>query len=96
MELIFVISIIIRFLTDFIPQGDIRPVKELGKISDKYLKESFWREFIPTIPVTFIFEVHHDSFWRILFLIKIIRLYNCYNAFSIADAMKMIKRFIQN
>ena len=52
-ESIFSIWIVINFITEYIPEGEVIPVRNLGKISHLYLNTTFWRDFIPTIPITF-------------------------------------------
>ena len=55
-EIIFLISIITKFLTDFRPDGETEHVKSLTKISSRYLHGDFLSDFIPLIPLTFIFK----------------------------------------
>ena len=37
LEVIFTISILLRFITDYIPLGETTPVKNISLISEKYL-----------------------------------------------------------
>lgn len=73
-ETIFSIRIIINFLTEYIPEGDVIPVRNLTAISQLYLNTTFWRDFIPTFPITFFLNTRKESTWRVLYLIKIMRL----------------------
>ena len=50
-EIIFLISILIQFLVEFTPPGQIVPVKDITQISLRYLKGEFWKDFIPIIPL---------------------------------------------
>lgn len=53
-ETVFSISIIMRFLTDFIPPGETLPVRDFEKIYTRYLQEGFLFDFIPWIPINFV------------------------------------------
>jgi len=51
-ETIFTISILVRFTTDFIPEGNTTPVKDHFKIAKRYWAKGFLYDFIPWIPIT--------------------------------------------
>ena len=55
-EIIFLISIITKFLTDYRPDGETEHVKSLTKISSRYLHGDFLSDLIPLIPFTYIFK----------------------------------------
>lgn len=73
-ESIFAFNICINFLTDFVPDGEIVPEKDMAKIADRYLNGDFLQDFVPTFPLTFFFDNSNTKFWRLLYLVKIIRL----------------------
>ena len=56
-ECIFIITILKNFITAFTPEGEIVPVKDIWKISDRYLKSEFLIDLVPTIPMTFILDM---------------------------------------
>ena len=54
LEVIFAINIAVNFFTEysyFTPNGETKPVRNLGKIFVYYMNTSFWGDFIPTIPL---------------------------------------------
>lgn len=73
-ESVFAINIMLSFLTDFVPDGELVPERDLGKIADRYWHDGFMQEFIPTFPLTFLVDNSEHKFWRLIYLIKIIRL----------------------
>ena len=40
-ETVFALNICINFLTDYVPDGEIIPEKDLGKIAERYLSTDF-------------------------------------------------------
>lgn len=73
-ECIFVITILKNFITEYTPEGEIVPVKDIWKISDRYLKSEFLIDLVPTIPMTFIIDMSVKKYGRIFYLVKIVRL----------------------
>lgn len=63
-----------NFITEFVPDGETIAERDLAKIADRYLNTEFLQDFIPTFPVTFFLDNSESKFWRLLFLIKIMRL----------------------
>ena len=73
-ECIFFISILKNFITAYTPDGEILPVKDFWKISERYARNGFLIDFIPTFPITFILDMTVKKYGRIFYLVKIIRL----------------------
>ena len=90
-ELIFTAQIIKNFLQEYVPEGEVIPIRSLSKISNRYLNSNFLRDFIPTFPITFIVDTGPDSPWRIFFLIKIMRLAVGLKIYKIQNIMKYIQ-----
>ena len=56
-EVYFCISMIANFLTDFVPDGHIEPVRNLFEIAMRYLKGDFIIHFVPLIPFTYVIKI---------------------------------------
>jgi hypothetical protein len=53
-ESTFLVVMIVNFLTEYVPEGEIIPVRDFLKQAKRYIKnEGFMMEFIPLIPVSF-------------------------------------------
>jgi hypothetical protein len=94
-ESLFAMNIALNFLTDFVPDGEITPERDLSIIANRYLHGEFLMDFIPTFPITFMFNMSHNSYWRVSYLIKIIRLtkgIKIYNVQLFMDHMKEINK----
>ena len=72
MEALFLVSIGINFLKQFIPEGEILPVKSFSRISKHYIKNgTFVEDIVVIFPIQFIMhEWLHHNYW---YLIKIYR-----------------------
>ena len=90
-ESIFALNICFNFLTDFVPDGEIIPEKDLAKIADRYLNGEFLKDFAPTFPLTFFFDNSHTKFWRLLYLVKIIRLIKGIEIYDVQVMMDWLK-----
>jgi hypothetical protein len=55
-ESIFATNILINCLTDYLPDGEIVPERDLAKICSRYFTTEFAADFIPTFPFTFFFD----------------------------------------
>ena len=55
---IFTISILIKLLKDYKISGSTEPVRDLSKITKRYLFGTFWIDFIPWIPFHWIIDFH--------------------------------------
>ena len=49
-EVSFIISIILNFITDYVPDDNLTPVKDFRKIAVRYIKGDFTLHIIPVIP----------------------------------------------
>ena len=71
-ELFFLITIILGFITDFKKPGEHVAEKKLSVISKRYLKQDFLLDFIPIIPIPDILisiSIEH----KVSYFIKVIR-----------------------
>jgi len=94
-EIIFLISIITKFLTDYRPDGETEHVKSLTKISSRYLHGDFLSDFIPLLPLTFIFK-NSLCQAKLFYIIKTVRVLNGFKLFNVNDMFVRIKKASQS
>jgi len=94
-EGIFSLQILLEFITDYRPQGTFsKPVRDLSKISSRYLKGGFIYDFIPLIPLDNIIKI--GGYERLFYLIKLMRFGKGIGIFKSQNIMKIIKSIFQN
>ena len=59
MEAFFFLSILKRFFTDFTPDGQHMPNRNLGEITKNYLRNGFLFDLVPLLPITLILLEFH-------------------------------------
>lgn len=94
LESLFVFDMLLNFLTEFYQDGEIEPVRDLARISKRYLKAGFVSDLIPLLPLPFIVGAHTLP-GRLLYLLKLFRLKRGLDAFDVGVAISMIKFKIQ-
>ena len=67
------------------------PIKDIWKISERYFRNEFLMDLIPTIPFTFIFDMSVKKYGRIFYLIKIIRLAKGLKIYNVQQIMDYLK-----
>ena len=84
-EIIFAINILVNFVTEFTdlgPDGETKPIRTFSRISENYLHNDFWGDFITTLPLyPLLFRVHEDL--KLLCIIKIYRLRSGVKVFDV-------------
>ena len=81
-EGIFLISLLLNFITAYKPQGDMsKPVKNINMISTRYFKGNFIFDFLPLIPFADII-VFDSGIQRLFYLIKLMRFFTGFNVIS--------------
>lgn len=92
-ESTFLLDMVFKFLKSFTKDGETVPTTDLAKIARRYLRGQFAFDFIPLIPIASVFEFHGDNH---LYIIKCIRVINCFALFDIrlimADVRKIFTR----
>lgn len=88
-EAVFTISIITRFLTDYNPDDDgsherVSTVRVFKKIAIRYLISEFPFDIFLCIPFNFIYGTEPDQLFRLLCIIKILRLRKGLKVFNVA------------
>ena len=76
-------------MTDYLPDGQVEPVRNIVKISKKYLKGDFINHLIPLIPFTLV--IYHTEHTRLLFLLKVIRVINGMKVLDVQTIFEGIK-----
>lgn len=86
-ESFFLISLLLKFLVSFIPDGQTIPVKDIVMIAERYIKGNLVVDLIPLLPLPFLplggIESH-------LYFIKIMRLTQAFKLFNIQRIMAYI------
>lgn len=54
-ESAFLFQVLLNFITERKPVDSISPVRKINEISVRYFKDSFLIDFIPLIPMTYLF-----------------------------------------
>jgi len=93
--IIFTITIIVNFITDYTPQGETQPVRNLEKIAKRYLRGNFMYDFVAWFPFHWLLDMSYKTGnhrRNTIFLIKIIRLRKVSSIFNVSFFMEEIKR----
>ena len=91
-ELVFAMDILREFLTEFVPDGETIPVRNLRRIAARYIERDFYFDMIPTFPITFFFDNRKAEIWRLFYLIKVIRVataFEIYNTRAMVNFLKL-------
>ena len=89
MEFIFFITMITKFLTDFIPDGEQEPTKDLMLISKNYLRNDFPMDLIPLLPLNFF--VKNRGWLRVTFFLKLLRIVTGIKLFDVRALNNIMK-----
>jgi hypothetical protein len=91
-ESIFSVNIVLRFFTEYTPEGSPNPERDLSKIASRYLRNEFFLEFITVIPFQLL---PFGGFERLFFLIKIFRLLIGFKVFNVSQIMLKIQTILR-
>ena len=95
-EIGFLITLITRFFTDYTINGETEPVRDLAKISKRYFFSfSFVIDFVPQIPFQDFFRGESagpDSYVKLFYLIKIIRMIKGLGVFNVQEIHSNMKQ----
>ena len=89
METVFFFIMVSKFLTDFIPDGEVEPTKDLTIIAKNYLKNGFLIDLIPIIPASFLVSSKVNK--RLAFIIKLVRIISGLKLFDVRKLNKIVK-----
>ena len=79
-EIIFTISIVTKFLEEFLKDGQLNPIRDLKQIAERYLQTDFVWDFVPIIPFPFIFNI--GGIEQHLYMIKCVRMFSGLRIFN--------------
>lgn len=91
-ETFFAMNILINFVLTYTDEKHQRKVTKPYKIYKNYLEGNFILDFIPFIPLNLI-QLKNDRH-TLFYLIKIIRLYNCFKLFNVGVMIQTIRLFV--
>ena len=89
-QIIFFISIILPFLTEFEPAPGLKVIRDPIVIANRYVKSQFIFDILPLIPFNLFVNLNY-GFERLFFLIKLIRLQNGFKILNVHVVMRYIK-----
>ena len=76
LEIFFTISIILKFITGYVPEGHNHMIGDHGKIAMRYIYSNFPIDFITWIPFWLFLDNSKGKFWRLFYLVKVLRMFN--------------------
>mmetsp|Transcript_10851 Transcript_10851/g.18162 ORF Transcript_10851/g.18162 Transcript_10851/m.18162 type:complete len:747 (+) Transcript_10851:337-2577(+) len=92
-EIIFLITMTLKFFIEYIPDGSPGPERDLSKIAMRYLKNDFMFDFVCVIPLQ---SLNLSGYERLFYIIKILRLFIGFKLFNVALIMQKIQLFFKN
>lgn len=92
MESFFLISMMLNFLTDYIPDGSNIPVRDIQSISIRYIKSGFIFDIIPLLPIgDIIIDVNSNPDYKLFFLLKQFRIMKSIKLLDITFVIQQLK-----
>jgi hypothetical protein len=83
-----------NFTTEFYQDGQTQPVRDLSRISTRYLKNGFIYDLIPLLPLPFI-AGPMTRVGKLIYLLKLFRLQRGLHAFNVGFATDAIRNKIR-
>ena len=81
-------------MTTYVPEGELFTVKDHILIFKRYYNKNFMIEdLIAWFPIVFFLDNSHLKFFRIFFLLKVVRIGRMLRAFDIKAIVKRVKYF---
>lgn len=93
-EALFLLSLLLEFLTSYRPQSGDQEVREFAKISQRYLQGNFVPDLIPLVPLHWWFQFDNGN-EKYFMLIKIVRLYRGLSLFRVRNIKDVIKNYFR-
>ena len=63
------------------------------EIAKFYAKTDLLQEFIPLFPITFFVDTTKHSYWRVFYLVKVMRIFKGIQAFKIVNLMQIVTKY---
>ena len=89
-EIIFITSIIVRFLSEYTPEGEVNPVRSFKKIASRYFKGRFAVDLLMVIPFYYILNDQIEEA-KLFFFLKAYRIVQGLKTFNVAQIMIKVK-----
>lgn len=89
-EIVFVLSIIKNFTTEYKPDGISKPIRDIKKIAIKYLHNGFVMDFLMVLPFYDIFGSKGNA--KLAYFIKIYRLVKGIRIFNVSNMIQRIQK----
>lgn len=93
--ILFSIDIILKFITEYTPTGEIIPCREIEQITMTYLQTKFLLDIIPWFPFHYIIDFYSNHYLKWLFIIKVIRIIEVFNIFNVTKIMKLVRSYFE-
>ena len=91
-ELVFTISFMLKFITTYIPEGESIAITDHYLIYTNYRnKGGMGNDIIALTPFVFILDCSKARFFRIVYMIKIIRIFKAFKKVDVMAIMLWIK-----
>ena len=90
-EAVFLISMIVEFLTDYQPeQQGQEPIRDPILIAKKYIYGGFIVDLFALIPFTYFIQLK-DGYGRLFYLVRVLRLKKGFQIVNVANIMQNLK-----
>ena len=79
-------------MTTFVPEGEIVPVRDHSEIVKRYYEDGLLcDDLIAWVPIVFFLDNSEESFFRLFYLLKIVRIKRAFAAFDVSAMIMKIK-----
>lgn len=85
----------INCITEFYPEGDHTPCRDIVKIAKNYLKGQFWFHFIVWIPFHYILDFSSARYLKWTLAIKCARIIDGLELFNVTLIMNSVRRIFK-
>lgn len=93
-EILFFLSMVKCFFTEYTPEGQTHSVKSLSLIAKNYIAKGFWLDLIAIVPIPFVFRGYHELI-KLFYLLKIVRMTRGIELFEGSAFMGAVKKLSQ-
>ena len=94
-ETVFTLSIMLKFITTFVEEGETIPETNHSLIYLNYRENGgMYCDLVAWCPFIFIFDCSKAKFFRLFYLLKIIRIFKALDWMDVHVIMGLVKKFI--
>jgi len=81
-------------MTSYVPEGELIADTNHANIARRYIAGEFWFDFIPWLPIfAFAEDNSRESFWRLFFIVKVMRISKGLRMLDVMALMEHIKSY---